>query len=294
MPVGQIVKAISGFYYVQTEDKKVYQCRARGVFKFKKKQQSILVGDWVEFTMTGLDEGVITFVQPRQTELIRPPIANVTQAVVVCSLKEPDFSQMPLDRFLVHAEHEGLKIVICFTKQDLITDPNMTQDIVDIYRKTGYPLIISSIYTKEGITQLEEHLHEHTTVFAGQSGVGKSSLLNLLLPEHDLETGLVSKRIGRGRHTTRQVELIALPSGGQVADTPGFSQLTFKGIESTQLGNAFPEFALHSHECRFRGCLHLNEPGCQVQEAVATTDIHPSRYHHYKIFIEEIKSQRSY
>ncbi|KPC74888.1 GTPase RsgA [Thermoactinomyces vulgaris] len=289
MPAGQIVKAISGFYYVRSETGEVFQCRARGVFKFEKKKLTPLVGDFVEYDVTGLDEGVVTSVQPRYSELTRPPIANVDQAIVVCSLREPHFQQMPVDRFLVHAEREGLDIVIVMTKRDLIEDESEIERVREIYHAAGYPVVATSIHTGEGLDEVRERLAGKVSVFAGQSGVGKSSLLNQLLPGRRLETGSVSKKLGRGRHTTRQVELLPLDSGGQVADTPGFSQLAFQGMEPTDLGACFPEMRERAAACRFRGCLHLNEPGCEVKEALLNGEIHPDRYQHYETFMNEIK-----
>jgi ribosome biogenesis GTPase len=289
MPFGQIVKAISGFYYVRTEKGEVLKCRARGIFKFEKKKLTPLVGDIVEFEQTGLDEGVVTSVQPRRTELIRPPIANVDQAVVVCSLRKPNFQQMPVDRFLVHGEREGLEIVIVLTKRDLLEDEGEIEKIRDIYAPAGYQVIATSIFTKEGIEELKRALSGKVSVFAGQSGVGKSSLLNELLPDRNLKTGSVSKKIGRGRHTTRTVELLSLEEGGQVADTPGFSQLSFQGFEPTELSDCFPEFRERAAGCRFRGCLHVEEPGCEVKEAVKRGEIEKNRYRNYVQFLEEIK-----
>ncbi len=293
MPTGQIVKAISGFYYVRTEDGKLFKCRARGVFKFEKKKLTPLVGDLVEMEQTGLNEGVVTSVQPRSSELVRPPIANADQAVVVCSLRHPRFQQMPLDRFLVHGEREGLKIVIVLTKKDLVKEraEEEIERIRSVYQPAGYPVLATSIRTQEGIGELEQCLKGKISVFAGQSGVGKSSLLNQLLPDRELKTGKVSARIGRGRHTTRQVELLSLAGGGQVADTPGFSQLQFKGLEPAELGQYFPEIHELSSECRFRGCLHINEPDCAVKDARARGAIDMSRYQHYKQFLSEIKEE---
>lgn len=294
MPVGQIIKAVSGFYYIQTSDHKVIQCRARGKFKFQKSKQTPLVGDLVQFDQTGMDEGVITFVQPRSTELKRPPIANVDQAVVVCSLREPQFSQMPLDRFLVHAEQEKLNIIICLTKKDLVTDDQEIEDIRNIYHATGYPIVVTSVIENEGVDELKERLVDQVTVFAGQSGVGKSTLLNRILPDQSLKTGSVSQKIGRGRHTTRQVELLPLPKGGQVADTPGFSQLSFQGMEPEDLQYYFPEFAAVMENCRYRGCLHDQEPHCGIREATQSGQIANSRYQNYLHFLQEIQKQRRF
>ncbi|TCS93082.1 ribosome small subunit-dependent GTPase A [Hazenella coriacea] len=292
MPVGQIVKAISGFYYVRSTEGTELQCRARGIFKFSKKKITPLVGDFVEYEATGLDEGVVTSIRPRHSELLRPAIANVDQAVVVCSLREPDFQQMPVDRFLVHGEREGLDMVLCLTKWDLLEDERVIEKVRQIYEPAGYPVIVTSVKTKQGLDELRSYLTDRISVFAGQSGVGKSSLLNEILPERVLETGKVSEKLGRGRHTTRQVELIPLPQGGQVADTPGFSQLSFQGFESDELGSYFPEIRERSSLCKFRGCLHINEPQCEVKAALEREGIHLERYQNYCQFLNEIKDQQ--
>ncbi|SFX51905.1 ribosome biogenesis GTPase [Thermoactinomyces sp. DSM 45891] len=289
MPSGQIIKAISGFYYVRTEQEELYECKARGVFKFEKKKCKPLVGDYVQFDETDAGKGYITAIESRQTELVRPAIANVTQAVVVCSLREPSFQQMPLDRFLVHAEYAGLEIVVVLTKLDLVEDPAELEAIRARYAPTGYPIVATSIETADGIEQIKPYLKDQTSVFAGQSGVGKSSLLNKIILDRELETGAVSHKIGRGRHTTRSVEIIPLETGGLVADSPGFSQLTFDGMEPVDLGHCFPEFREKANGCRFRGCLHVNEPSCMVRDAAETGEIDPERYEHYVTFLEEIK-----
>jgi ribosome biogenesis GTPase / thiamine phosphate phosphatase len=292
MPVGQIIKAISGFYYVRTPDHVILPCRARGVFKFAKKKMNPLVGDDVEYEMTGPAEGVVTLIQPRRTELVRPPIANVEQAVVVCSLREPDFQQMPVDRVLVHAERTGLDVKIYLTKQDLVADESECMQIRAIYEPTKYPIRVTSVKTQVGIEELKQDLRGRVSVFVGQSGVGKSSLLQQLLPGHLLETGSISQKSGRGRHVTRAVELITLPDGGQVADTPGFSQLTFQGFQAAELTHYFPEFVKYAERCRFRECLHQNEPRCVVKQAVEAEKIARARYHNYLRFLDEIKEQQ--
>jgi ribosome biogenesis GTPase / thiamine phosphate phosphatase len=294
MPSGQIIKAISGFYYVRSDTEKVIQCRARGVFKFDKKKVNPLVGDLVTWESTGLDEGVITSVQPRWTELLRPPIANIEQAVVVCALREPEFQPFPLDRFLVHAEKERLSIVICLTKKDLVHNPSDIAEIQKMYQKSGYPMVITSVRTGEGIPELLQFLRGRTTVFAGLSGVGKSSLLNHILPNVDHKVGAVSEKIGRGRHTTTQVELLTIEDGGQIADTPGFSQLGLKGLEAEELTYHFPEFHPYLENCRFRGCYHEKEPECDVKQALESGELNPTRYQHYLQFLAEIQQERRY
>ncbi|MDR6227242.1 ribosome small subunit-dependent GTPase A [Desmospora profundinema] len=291
MPEGQIVRAVSGFYYIRSAEGDV-QCRARGVFK--KRKQSPLVGDMVTYEPTDPGQGVVTAIAPRTSELMRPPIANVEQAVVVASLREPGVQRELLDRFLVHAEREGLRIIICLTKGDLVDDSGEVDAIRTVYDPAGYPVLVTSAHTGEGVEELAAELAGRLSVFAGQSGVGKSSLLNTILPEVELATGEVSRKLGRGRHTTRQVEILALPGGGQVADTPGFSQLSFQQMEETALGECFPEMALRSPQCKFRGCLHHNEPRCAVQEAVKRGEIDEGRYRNYLQFLDEIREQRRY
>lgn len=291
MPQGQIIRAISGFYYVRTAEGD-WQCRARGVFK--KRKQSPLVGDVVTVEATEPGQGVVTAIAPRSSELVRPPIANVEQAVVVASLREPGVQRELLDRFLVHAEREHLRVIICLTKGDLVQDSAEVDEIAAVYDPAGYPVLVTSAHTGQGIAELAAELSGRLSVFAGQSGVGKSSLLNAILPEAKLATGEVSRKLGRGRHTTRQVEILELPGGGQVADTPGFSQLSFQQMEETALGECFPEMRLRSSHCKFRGCLHHNEPQCAVQEAVEQGEIDAGRYRHYLQFLDEIRQQRRY
>ncbi|OYD06422.1 ribosome small subunit-dependent GTPase A [Paludifilum halophilum] len=291
MPEGRIIRAVSGFFYVRTDEGDV-QCRARGVFK--KKKQSPMVGDWVGFEPTVPGEGIVTEIRPRETELLRPPIANVEQAVVVCSFKEPDFRQELLDRFLVHIEHEGLDALISLTKRDLVDDESVIDRIRTAYVRAGYRVIVTSVHTGEGVEELQRELSGKLSVFAGQSGVGKSSLLNAILPSLRLTTGEVSRKLKRGRHTTRHVEILELGKGGQVADTPGFNQLNFPMMEPTDLSACFPEMRSRAPECRFRGCLHQNEPDCRVRTAVEHGEIDAARYRNYLQFLQEISDQRRY
>lgn len=291
MAEGRIIKALSGFYYVEEKGtRQVWQCRARGVFK--KKKINPLVGDDVTFEYATGNEGTVTEIHPRKNELIRPPIANVDQALLVFSVDEPEFSPILLDKFLVHIEHANITPVICLTKLDLTVTPKEEYPQIEDYEKLGYPMFMTSSVTKLGIETIETFLTDKITVFAGQSGVGKSSLLNTINPELNIETAEISNRLGRGRHTTRHVELIALPNGGFVADTPGFSQLDFTGIEPEELGPLFIEFNEWSQECKFRGCLHKNEPKCAVKTAVAEGQIAKHRYEHYLQFLEAIEAEK--
>ncbi|MFC0216071.1 ribosome small subunit-dependent GTPase A [Paenibacillus chartarius] len=300
MAKGIIVKALSGFYYVledgnELANGELVQCRARGIFK--KKGLSPLVGDRVEFERTENGEGTVTEVSPRSSELIRPPIANMRIALLAFSVVEPDLNQQLLDKFLVHIEHAGLTPVICFTKLDLLesaADAQLSEAVssaASLYRSIGYEMFETSSKFKQGLEPIAARLAGELTVIAGQSGVGKSSLLNALIPGIDLETNAISMKLGRGKHTTRHVELLPLGGGGWVADTPGFSQLDFAEIEAEQLGGCFPEFVPLSEQCKFRGCLHLHEPSCEVRAAAERGGVAASRYEHYLQFLQIIRDR---
>ncbi|KIL41135.1 GTPase RsgA [Gordoniibacillus kamchatkensis] len=300
MPKGLIVKALSGFYYVLEDGQEAageqpVQCRARGIFK--KKGITPLVGDRVSFERTGNGEGTVDEIAPRTTELIRPPIANMELALLAFSVVEPDLNVQLLDKFLVHIEHAGLTPVICLTKRDLLKEADddvlaaEVEQAAALYRSIGYEVLITSSKWREGIEQVAARIAGGLTVIAGQSGVGKSSLLNALIPGLELETNAISHKLGRGKHTTRHVELLPLPAGGWVADTPGFSQLDFAEIEAESLGACFREFGELAERCKFRGCLHVHEPDCRVREAAGTGDIAESRYEHYVQFLQMIRER---
>lgn len=291
MPAGRIVKALSGYYYVKA-DGRLWQCRARGLFK--KKQLSPLVGDWVHFDVTDNGEGYIQSIEPRSTELKRPPVANADQAVIVSSLAQPAFHPLLTDKFLVHAERARMKPLVVMTKTDLSPLTQKIEQMTEMYESIGYPVLMTSVVQMRGIESLRQALNGHISLLAGQSGAGKTSLLNALIPDIQLETGEVSGKLGRGRHTTRHVEMIELPSGGLVADTPGFSQMSFSDWTPEELGDYFPEMARLANQCKFRGCLHDREPHCAVREAVGSTTINARRYHHYVRFLKEIQAQRRY
>ncbi|RXT15052.1 ribosome small subunit-dependent GTPase A [Ammoniphilus sp. CFH 90114] len=286
MPEGRIIKALSGYYYV-LDGQSIWQCRARGLFK--KKGITPLVGDWVEYDQESNEEGYIQSVGERTTELVRPPIANVDQAVLVFSLAQPAMSHLLLDKFLVHTESAGVRSIICLSKADLAEDE--IDEIEQLYQRIGYEVLVTSKYSDQGIAKLREMLQGHITVLAGQSGVGKSTLLNALFPGSNLQTGEVSERLRRGKHTTRHVELIPV-EGGFVADTPGFSQLDFFEIEPVDLSYYYLEMKPYIPDCKFRGCTHLSEPKCAVREALELGMIAPSRYESYKQFIQEIKDKK--
>ncbi len=279
MAEGKIIKALSGFYYV-LDNNKVIQCRGRGVFR--KNKVTPLVGDYVEFQAENVTDGYILKVFDRKNELVRPPIANVDQAILVFSALEPDFSTALLDRFLVLVESKDIEPIICITKMDLLTSEQVSkiEKYAKQYRSFGYEVLETSSKTEQGLKELTPYLKDKISVFAGQSGVGKSSLLNALKPELDLKTAMISSHLGRGKHTTRHVELIDIKNG-LVADTPGFSSLEFSELEVEELPHCFPEMIKVSEECKFRGCLHINEPKCAVKKAVTSGEIPTYRYDHY-------------
>lgn len=290
MPEGKIVKALSGFYYVLYH-KQLFQCRGRGVFR--KQKISPLVGDEVVFQVENEHEGYILKIKERKNELVRPPIANVDQAILVFSAVEPKFSTFLLDRFLVLIEFHHIQPLICVTKMDLTTDEELgeIEHYQEQYKTCGYDFILTASETETGIEQLQPYINNKISVFAGQSGVGKSSLLNSLRPDLELKTNRISTHLGRGRHTTRHVELIDV-GNGLVADTPGFSSLEFGNIEAVELESCFPEFKEARGDCKFRGCLHQKEPKCGVKTAVEAGKISEFRYEHYIDFLQEIKDRK--
>ncbi len=286
MAQGQIRKALSGFYYV-FHNGELVQCRGRGVFR--NRGEAPLVGDIVDYTKEGESDGYIMKIYPRFNELVRPPIANVDQALLVFSVKEPDFSTLLLDRFLAVLESYHVKPIICLTKMDLLTDGEreQLQQYIEDYKTIGYLVIETYKNDDELINQLQPILRGKTSVLAGQSGVGKSTLLNTLLPDLNLKTNGISQSLGRGKHTTRHVELIDV-CDGLLADTPGFSSFDFDNIEKDELSYCFPEIATLSEGCKFRGCLHIKEPKCAVKNALETGELTHYRYEHFTEFLQEI------
>ncbi len=281
---GVVVRAYSGFYYVEINDE-IWECRLRG--KFRLTRQSVLAGDRVRVRQTGDKTGVIEEVLPRATELDRPPVANVDQVILTFACAEPDPQTELLDRMLVQAEAAGLSPVICFNKVDLVNDETV-EELTSPYQKAGYPVLVTSAVRGTGVEQFRQYLRGHISVFAGPSGSGKSSLLNAVHPGFRLKTGRVSKKIGRGRHTTRYTELLELEPGSLVVDTPGFSSLHLPEMDKRRLDQMFPEFISHIDNCRFNGCLHRAEPGCAVKQAVEEGLISRERYAHYLVFLEEL------
>ncbi|MDC3412899.1 ribosome small subunit-dependent GTPase A [Aquibacillus sp. 3ASR75-11] len=290
MPEGKIVKALSGFYYVQTKIH-IFQCRGRGVFR--KNKVTPLVGDYVEFDESNPGEGYITKVKSRKNELVRPPIANIDQAIIVVSATKPGFSSLLLDRFLVLIESKQIEPVIFVSKMDLV-EKDLYQFIAQYlqdYRKIGYAVHALSIKDLSELKSITGLFENKTSVIAGQSGVGKSSLLNAFNPKLAIETNEISESLGRGKHTTRHVELMEV-SGGLVADTPGFSSLEFTDVQLEDLPNCFPEMKALEDACKFRGCMHNKEPKCAVKDAVKAGEIPNYRYDHYLSFYDEINNRK--
>ncbi|MGE9214723.1 MULTISPECIES: ribosome small subunit-dependent GTPase A [Exiguobacterium] len=292
---GTIIRLQGGFYDVMTEEKQEIRCRARG--NFRNRNISPVVGDDVDIQDQGDGTGYILAVDERSNHLVRPPIANIDQAFLLFSVKEPAFSFHLLDRFLVLIESKQVHPIIVLTKMDLLTEAEREKihEAAALYRSIGYEVIETSTEDGSGIEKIRGSFKEKTSVFAGQTGVGKSSLLNAVAPELELATGKISKSLGRGKHTTRHVTLITL-ADGLVADTPGFSSLEFpEELEVEEMRWCFPEFVERHDDCKFRGCAHLNEPGCAVKAAVEAGEIASTRYENYVTFMAELNDrQRRY
>lgn len=284
---GIIVKGIGGFYYVKTADGSEYECRVRGIFR--KEHITPMIGDYVEIKENGSGKGSVEKIYERRSSLVRPPVANIDTMILVVAAAEPDPNIFLIDKMLVNAEIADIRPVICINKSDIVC----RDDIAKIYRTAGYTVIETSAERGEGIVELRDVLKDKVTAFAGLSGVGKSSLLGIITHE-TLETGAVSEKIGRGRHTTRHVELFELPGGGYVLDTPGFSSLEVEGISAGDLWQYFPEMAQAANKCRFRGCSHINEPGCAVKELVENGQMAGSRYESYKEMYNKLKQVKEW
>ena len=290
---GKIIKGIAGFYYVYGEDEVLYECKAKGIFR--KDNQKPLVGDNVEITILDQQEqtGNLIRILPRKNSLIRPAVANVDQAFVIFALENPKPNFMLLDRFLIMMEQAEVPAVICFNKKDLASEEE-TRTLCETYRNCSYQVILSSALEKEGLDEIHRILKGKTTVVAGPSGVGKSSLTNLLQGEVQMETGEISRKLKRGRHTTRHSQVIPVGEDTFLMDTPGFSSLYLMNMEEQDLKNYFPEFRKYEDTCRFQGCRHIHEPGCRVKEALENDEISRLRYEDYLSLYEELKEKRRY
>ncbi|MCD8323677.1 MAG: ribosome small subunit-dependent GTPase A [Clostridiales bacterium] len=290
MKKGRIIKGIAGFYYVSVSGSGIYECKAKGIFR--KQNIKPLVGDHVVMEPISEEEktGNIVDVLPRKNALIRPTVANVDQAVVIFALTSPKPNLNLLDRFLVTMEQQQIPSVICMNKMDLASAEEMDR-IREAYLPTGYPLFFFSALTNEGIEPIRRQLSGKVSTVAGPSGVGKSTLINLLAPHAQMETGEISQKVQRGRHTTRHSELIRIEEDTFIFDTPGFTSLT---VEADMPDLLFPEFAPFRGDCRFRGCSHRNEPGCAVKTAVQDGRISRSRYENYLRICQEMSEKKKY
>ena len=289
---GRIIKGIAGFYYVRTEDDSLYEWKARGSFRNEKKKP--LVGDYV--TISILDEekktGSLDQIGERKNELIRPLVANVDQAIVIFAIKSPAPNFMLLDTFLARMELAGIDSIICFNKIDLDVDGSLQKEINEIYEPL-YPVIFASTKTGEGVDVLKGYLQKKCSTVAGPSGVGKSSLINMLQARTQMETGGISQKTERGRHTTRHSELIEVEKDTYILDTPGFTSLRMDDFEKEEIEEGFREI-LRYKNCRFAGCSHIHEPDCSVREALLNGKISKSRYDSYVKMYEECKEKRRY
>ena len=290
---GKIVKGIAGFYYVHVVESGLYECKAKGIFR--KEKLKPLVGDVVEIDV--LDEtekkGNIVEVLERKNELIRPAVANIDQALVVFAVTKPKPHFNLLDRFLIMMESKDIPVILCFNKKDIATEPEI-QELKEIYEACGYEMVFTSALEEENVDQLKELLRGKTTAIAGPSGVGKSSLINIFQPDANMETGSISEKIERGKHTTRHSELIWIEENTYIMDTPGFSSLYTNDFEKEELKFYFREFEDYEGQCRFQGCDHIHELGCKVKEALEEGKIHPVRYKNYLEMYQELKEKRRY
>ncbi|MGN0399879.1 MAG: ribosome small subunit-dependent GTPase A [Blautia sp.] len=290
---GKIMKGISGFYYVNVAESGIYECKAKGIFRKDKIRP--LVGDDVEIEVLSEEKkiGNIVKIFPRHSELVRPAVANVDQALVIFAAREPNPNFSLLDRFLIIMEKQEIPVIICFNKQDLCGKEELEQ-MKKIYENCGYQVILTSATEKEGMEELKLLLRGKTTTVAGPSGVGKSSLTNLLQKDVVMETGEISKKLGRGRHTTRHSQIIPVEEDTWIYDTPGFTSFYVENIEKEDLRYYFREFSSYEGTCRFQGCTHTHEPGCRVKEALAEGKISQERYDSYLEIYRELAEKRKY
>ena len=289
---GRVIKGIAGFYYVQTETG-LYECKAKGIFR--KQKIKIIPGDYVTIEVLNEEEkkGNIETLADRKNELIRPVVSNVEQALIIFAASQPEPNFNLLDRLILLMEEQEVEISICFNKADLVTEQEKER-LREIYRNCGCEVFFTSTKEKQGIGELKEKLFGKTTVLAGPSGVGKSSLINCLQEQVCMETGNISEKIERGKHTTRHAQLIEIAHDSYIVDTPGFSSLSVENMEADQIGGLYPEFENYEPWCKFKGCAHIHEPSCGIKNAVAEKKISEIRYNNYKQIYEECKNKRRY
>ena len=290
---GKIVKGISGFYYVHVVGTGIYECKAKGAFRNQKIKP--LVGDNVEIAVIDEEKkkGNVEEILPRKNELIRPAVSNIDMALVIFASAKPDPNFNLLDRFLCMMEYQHVPVTICFNKCDLVTEDEK-KALEDIYKPAGYDIIFTSAKQGVNLDELKALLKGKTTTVAGPSGVGKSSLINQLQDSVYMETGNISEKIERGKHTTRHSEIIPLGNDAYIMDTPGFSSMDMPGFEKEDLWTCYPEFLPHEPYCKFQGCSHISEPNCGVKDALAEGKISTVRYENYKLLYEEMKQIKKY
>lgn len=289
---GKIMKGIAGFYYVHTSAG-LAECKAKGIFR--KEQIKPLVGDMVEIELTDEEKllGNIVKILPRKNELIRPAAANIDQALVIFAIIKPNPNYNLLDRFLITMEKQSLPCVICFNKEDIASEQER-EELVKAYGGCGYQVLFASGKEQKGLDEIRKQLKGKTTVVAGPSGVGKSTIINAICPDAGMETGEISRKIERGKHTTRHAQLFALGENSYICDTPGFTSLSLGEMEKEELQSYYPEFAEYEKDCRFGGCAHISEPVCGVKQALTDGQISKVRYDNYVLLYEELRNRKKY
>ena len=294
---GKILKGIAGFYYIETSDEKIYECKAKGIFR--KDNIKPMVGDDVVIDIIDEEKqiGNIIRILPRRAQLLRPPVANVDQAVILFAIVKPDPNYNLLDRFLIMMRQQNLPVIICFNKQDIASEEEK-QKLTESYENCGYKVLFISVKEDKGLDELKALLKGKTTTLAGPSGVGKSSLLNKLVPDADMQIGELSRKIERGKNTTRHSELFFVKELSDegfdtfIIDTPGFTSLELRDVSVDTLMQYYPEFEDYEPECRFGGCSHIAEPDCGVKNALEKGLISKVRYDNYKLLYEELRNMR--
>ena len=288
---GRILKGISGFYYVYVVESGIYECKAKGIFR--KDKTKPLVGDEVRILVISEEEktGNVEEILPRSMELLRPPVANVDQALVIFAMKQPLPNLRLLDSFLVNMEEKRLQTVICFNKAELVEEKEC-ESLRKTYESAGYKVIFSSMKTDRGLDEIKEVLHGKLTTVAGPSGVGKSTIINALQSEVKMETDGMMKKMDSGKQTTRHSQLIRIDENSFIMDTPGFGSVDLPEISEDGLDEFFPEMRDEKYDCKFAGCAHLKEPECAVKEKLLSGGIANSRYENYQAFYDELKNVR--